>query len=258
MPGNFAFLRGKFPELADDGEKAEKYLYADNEVCMFFISRIFDNIVKILCSINGVKTNSDHMAGPLSELFKNKAIDEGVYLVLEMMRTFRNGNAHNKDYSLNESLILLQLSHIVCEWLMETHGGTNYRRKGYAVPAREIPAPKANPPATVPKPATPKPAPMSDKEFVALCAKGTVSQVQAALKKGANPKAKSTKGRTALMMAACSNPHVEVVDILIEAGADVKAKNNRGKTALDYAVQNKKLQGTETLKRLEGKAKTKS
>ncbi|MBR0150685.1 MAG: DUF4145 domain-containing protein [Synergistaceae bacterium] len=209
MPGNFAFLRGKFPELADDGEKAEKYLYADNEVCMFFISRIFDNVVKILCSINGVKNNGDNMAGPLAELFKNKAIDQGIFLVLEMMRIFRNGNAHNKDYSLNESLILLQLSHIVCEWLMETHGGSNYRRKGYAVPPREIPAPEAKPPATVQKPPAPKPAvkpaPMSDKEFVALC-----------------------------------------------------AKNNNGHTALFYATYNKKLQGTETLKRLESKSVTKA
>ncbi len=119
MPGNFDFLRVKFPELAEDGGKAEKYLYADNEVCMFFISRIFNNVVKILSTINGVKNNGTNLAEPLGEMFRENMIDEGTYMLLEMMRNFRNGNAHNKDYSFNESIILLQLSRILCEWLME-------------------------------------------------------------------------------------------------------------------------------------------
>ena len=138
MQSNFEFLREKFPELADDGRKAEKYLYSDNEVCMFFISRIFDNIVKYICKFHDVKNNGTNLAEPISELFRNKAIDESIYLTLEMMRTFRNGNAHNKDYSLNDSMILLQVSHFMCEWLMETYGELGYHRKGFIMPGSEI------------------------------------------------------------------------------------------------------------------------
>ena len=134
MQSNFEFLSGKFPELAEYGRKAEKYLYADNEVCMFFISRIFDNAVKCICSFNDVETDGTKLAEPINELFKKKAVDESIYLLLEMMRYFRNGNAHNKDYSLNDSMTLLQMSHILCEWLMAKYGQTGYRRKGFTMP----------------------------------------------------------------------------------------------------------------------------
>lgn len=137
MQSNFDFLSGKFPELAEYGRKAEKYLYADNEVCMFFISRIFDNAVKCICSFNDVETDGTKLAEPINELFKKKAVDESIYLLLEMMRSFRNGNAHNKDYSLNDSMTLLQMSHILCEWLMVKYGQTGYRRKGFSMPENQ-------------------------------------------------------------------------------------------------------------------------
>ena len=137
MAGNFDFLAEKFPELAENGRKAEKYLYADNEVCMFFISRIFDNAVKYICSFNDVAVDGTKLAEPINELFQKKAVDESIYLLLEMMRTFRNGNAHNKDYSLNDSMILLQMSHILCEWLMTEYGQTGYQRKGFMMPVSE-------------------------------------------------------------------------------------------------------------------------
>ncbi len=103
---------------------------------MFFVSRIFDNVAKYLCSVNDVDTDGTKLAEPINELFQKKAIDEGVYLLLEMMRTFRNGNAHDKDYSQNESMILLQVSHMLCEWLMENYGKTGYTRKGFTMPER--------------------------------------------------------------------------------------------------------------------------
>ena len=73
MPGNFEFLAGKFPELADYGSKAEKYLYTDNEVCMFFISRIFDNAVKYICNFNDMIIDGTNLAEPINELFQKKS-----------------------------------------------------------------------------------------------------------------------------------------------------------------------------------------
>ena len=137
MPGNFEFLAGKFPELADYGSKAEKYLYTDNEVCMFFISRIFDNAVKYICNFNDMIIDGTNLAEPINELFQKKAVNESIYLLLEMMRIFRNGNAHNKNYSLNDSMILLQMSHILCEWLMTEYGNTGYQRRGFIMPAKD-------------------------------------------------------------------------------------------------------------------------
>ena len=231
MPSNFNFLAEKFPELADDGRKAEKYLYADNEVCMFFISRIFDNVVKYLCSVNGVNNDGIRLAEPINDLFQKNAIDEGVYLLLEMMRTFRNGNAHNKDYSLNESMILLQMSHVLCEWLMESYGKTGYTRKGFTMP--QDPA-KPQPPA--------KPAAMSDDAFINLCMTATAQRVKNAITNGANVNATNSKGRTALMLATLKNHHPDVIELLIDSGADVNAKSKKGVNALGYAHHNPYLE----------------
>ena len=244
MPSNFVFLAGKFPELAEDGAKAEKYLYADNEVCMFFISRIFDNVVKYLCSVNGVNNDGIRLAEPINDLFQKRAIDEGVYLLLEMMRTFRNGNAHNKDYSLNESMILLQMSHVLCEWLMETYGKTGYTRKGFTMPPNPA------------KPAMPQPPAMSDSEFVNLCATGTAKKVKAAIINGANVNASKAKGRTALIAAVLANPNPDVIELLIDSGANVNAKSNKGVNALGYAHHNKHLANTKALARLQALTKT--
>ena len=247
MAGNFDFLKDKFPELARDGEKAEKYLYSgDNEVCIFFISRIFDNAVKLICGFNDVKAG-DNLAEPIRELMERKVIDCGIYLLLEMMRTFRNGNAHNKDYSLNDSIILLQESHILCEWLMETYGGTNYQRKGFSMPPREN-----NRSVTTSKPVITKAVKvLSDDEFIALCTNAAAKKIKAAISSGANPNAKDGRGRTALMFAVLKNSHPDAVDVLIDAGAKVNAKTNKGVKALTYSAHNKNLQGTETLKRLQ-------
>ena len=64
-------------------------MQSNNEVCMFFMSRIFNNIVKYICKFHDVKNNGTNLAEPISELFRNKAIDESIYLTLEMMRAFR-------------------------------------------------------------------------------------------------------------------------------------------------------------------------
>ena len=260
MQSNFNFLAGKFPELADDGRKAEKYLYADNEVCMFFISRIFDNVVKYLCSVNGVNNDGIRLAEPINDLFQKNAIDEGVYLLLEMMRTFRNGNAHNKDYSLNESMILLQMSHVLCEWLMETYGKSGYTRKGFTMP--QDPAKSAQSPAKAksaqPKPSAPakaKPPAMSDDEFINLCMTATAQRVKAAITNGANVNAANSKGRTPLMMAAMKNTHPDVIELLLDSGAKTSAKSKKGVTALVFAEANTHIRGTKALARLQALGK---
>lgn len=61
------------------------------------------------------------------------------------------------------------------------------------------------------------------------------------------------EGQTALIHACTENESTspEVIAILIDAGADVNIEDNYGKRAIDYARENKKLEGTELLKRFE-------
>lgn len=79
----------------------------------------------------------------------------------------------------------------------------------------------------------------------------TLAVVEALIKAGADVNAKADGGVTALMAAAGANPDPRVIVALLNADADVNAKYKDGKRAIDYAKENKKLQGTDALRRLE-------
>ena len=130
---------------------------------------------------------------------------------------------------------------------------------------------------------------MSDMDFYRLCRNAPYEKILEALDGGANPSSKNTNGTTALMTAAEHNGNARVIRALVEAGADVNAKNHKGNTALmfaamrntpeavrilyeagadidavnsegkkaaDYAVSNRKLNGTEILKHLKGESES--
>ena len=72
-------------------------------------------------------------------------------------------------------------------------------------------------------------------DFVELCKHGSVAEITAALKAGANINLGNSDGVTPLMCAAGYNS-LAVVNLLIRANADVKAKDNEEWTALNFAV----------------------
>jgi hypothetical protein len=76
---------------------------------------------------------------------------------------------------------------------------------------------------------------MSDGDFIKLCESGSLAEIQAAIKNGADANAKDEYGATALMAAAFEgNP--EAISALLNNGADVNAKDGFGRTALMWAA----------------------
>ena len=71
--------------------------------------------------------------------------------------------------------------------------------------------------------------------FVEFCERGSVEEITAALRAGANINLGNPEGVTPLMCAAGFNS-LAVVNLLIRAKADVKATNNENWTALSFAV----------------------
>jgi hypothetical protein len=72
-------------------------------------------------------------------------------------------------------------------------------------------------------------------DFVGLCEHGSVAEITAALKAGANINLGNSEGVTPLMCAAGYNS-LAAVNLLIRAKADVKATDNEDWTALNFAV----------------------
>ena len=88
-------------------------------------------------------------------------------------------------------------------------------------------------------------------EFFELAKTGTPRLIQAALNHREEVNGRDATGRTALMYAAQINDNPEVIAALLKAGADAKAKSGKGMTALDYAQKNVRLKGTDAYRQLE-------
>ena len=78
--------------------------------------------------------------------------------------------------------------------------------------------------------------PMSDLDFRLLCKSAAYAKIIQALDEGANPNAANNNNTTALMMAAQFNKSARVTEALIKAGAELNEQNHKGNTALMYAA----------------------
>ena len=74
-------------------------------------------------------------------------------------------------------------------------------------------------------------------DWVAVCEQGSLSEVQAAIRAGADVRATDDLRWTPLHFAAARNAYPEVIEELVKAGADVNAKNDSGFTPLHLAAR---------------------
>ena len=79
---------------------------------------------------------------------------------------------------------------------------------------------------------------MSDADFISLCKEGSPSEVQAAIKAGADVNAREENGWTPLHLAAGNNGNPKVIIALLKAGANVNARTESGWTSLHLAALN--------------------
>ena len=67
---------------------------------------------------------------------------------------------------------------------------------------------------------------ISDSDFMELCEKGSLQQINNAIRNGANVNATDQYGLTPLMRAAWDNTNPEIIKILLKNGANVNASDN--------------------------------
>lgn len=68
---------------------------------------------------------------------------------------------------------------------------------------------------------------------------------------GADVNLRNKDGETAIMIAIDEHSSERIILSLLDAGADVNVRDRKGRSVLDYARHEKRLYGTEALKRIE-------
>ncbi len=75
-----------------------------------------------------------------------------------------------------------------------------------------------------------------DTFFHDLVKYATPKEVQTAIKKGADIKARNKEGSTPLMLAAMSNKNPEMIKVLLDADANIKVQDEHGRTLMLAAM----------------------
>ena len=145
MSCNFTFLENDFPVLAQFGQKAEAYLYSDSNSCLMKLGMIGETIVNLMFTYDRIALPADNTAvNRISTLFREGLLTQDLVSILHALRKTRNKAVHENYASISDGKSLLQMSHSLCEWFMQTYGDWNYQNQPFVMPVEETAVPVAD------------------------------------------------------------------------------------------------------------------
>ncbi len=148
MAGNFDFLQKDFPVLANFGSLAEQYCYSDPNSCLIKLGMIGETIANLMFTYDRIPLPFDNTAvNRISILFREGMLTQDLVDILHALRKARNKAAHENYASVTEGKTLLQMTHGLCEWFMQTYGDWSYQSKPFVMPVDAPPAAHTDPAA---------------------------------------------------------------------------------------------------------------
>ena len=142
MPCNFTFLENDFPVLAQFGQKAEAYLYSDPNSCLMKLGMIGETIVNLMFTYDRIPLPIENTAvNRIATLFREGLLTQDLVDILHALRKTRNKAVHDNYASVSDGKSLLQMTHSLCEWFMQTYGDWNYQNHPFVMPVEEIAVP---------------------------------------------------------------------------------------------------------------------
>ena len=137
MASNFAFLRARFPELAELGMLAERYLHSDPQSCLMKTGLLCEGMIRVMCA-------QDHIPLPercdaatrIAILQQRDVLPSDVAAAFHLLRKERNRAAHEGGpFSPEKTRVLLQIAHSLCGWFSQTYGDETSRPEAFVAPA---------------------------------------------------------------------------------------------------------------------------
>lgn len=130
MQSNFEFLAGKFPTLAQLGSTAESYLYSDANACLIKLGLFSETIVNQMMQMDHIPAlTSDNTHANRTKLLKQEGLlPKDVDDILHALRIARNRAVHENFDSFEDCKTLLEMSHNLGVWFMQTYGEWSFGR----------------------------------------------------------------------------------------------------------------------------------
>lgn len=135
MASNFAFLKQRFPELSEFGEKAEHYVYSDPNACLLKLGMMGETIVNLCFGYDHIPYPQDNSAVErIRVLDREGLLTNDLVSILHSLRKERNKAAHENYGTVDTAKTLLKMTYGLCEWFMQTYGDWNYQNHPFTMP----------------------------------------------------------------------------------------------------------------------------
>ena len=135
MASNFEFLKTYWPDMAQLGQAAELYLYADANACIYKIGLLAERAAQVICAIEKLElpeqtTFADRVRALKHADLLPKRIDDLFYT----LRRARNDAVHLGLDSRDQASALLGMVFHLCCWLMEVYGDWSFHAPAFIPP----------------------------------------------------------------------------------------------------------------------------
>ena len=136
MASNFAFLHEKFPELAELGILAERYLRSDPQSCLMKAGLLCEGMIRVMFALDDITLPAPCDAVERIDILQRREVlPADVAAAFHLMRKVRNKAAHEGlKIPETKTLYFLQITHSLCGWFFQTYGDESYRQQNFVAP----------------------------------------------------------------------------------------------------------------------------
>lgn len=135
---NFAFLRERWPILADLGELAEKNIYKDPNTSLYKLRLYGEMLAKFMLAYENMNEPEDNKQSSRIKMLKEedllpREIDDIFYI----LRVKGNDATHEATGSTEEAQMNLSLAYKLGVWFMQTYGEWDFEASEFVMPEKE-------------------------------------------------------------------------------------------------------------------------